>query len=592
MPEETKPAVTFTDRQKMEAAYALNLCTVSLSQIIDYHDLYVLEQEYDAILNNLNVQNIIHDESLLAVIKKILETITFFRIKEGDKKFLEQEYQGRIKSAIWSAVPSLSVILSGGNPLMAAVTIATSIGTGYMAYRKAKKEAQFEKERKEWEMEKEVIEEFTYLRRELFEAAWRLSDKYNFDDRLRLTEKQIAHYDAILMDADLLRRYERLDTNRHVFEAFPPFWYYKGNTAKEIAEKYAGKPEIVKAYREKALADYRKFDEIYVELMREDVIAASCALEHIALLDKDADKEEIKRLLHRTMSLAGDNFDVLQLCILNCISVGESALAKDVLRRLVNEDYNVSLNGLLLSRIYCKWDKNKAEYDILSDRIGARNVIPWIDDDLTADKTYIEGGRQVVIASFKRFLSKIRDKHAGLFAEALDCDRNADIQDQARWCLNTDVTQVLVNQLNAFFTELLNIEVFSLQKEVDWNSFFRIQAVQIAPKIQEFYALQTKALAGLQAAPGDPNRVRTTVKVLLERSNFNVNFANGFLKNLLGEFQKNLSVKSISLQDNIRIILDRWYIANGLPIPENDALGDESEDSAVGIGESAFFEYP
>jgi hypothetical protein len=66
----------YTDEQKIKAAYALNMCTVSLTQIVDYSDPYILEQEYDAILNNLNIQNIIHDEALLKLIKKIMETIS------------------------------------------------------------------------------------------------------------------------------------------------------------------------------------------------------------------------------------------------------------------------------------------------------------------------------------------------------------------------------------------------------------------------------------------------------------------------------------------------------------------------------------
>ena len=46
-----------SDKEKLMAAYALNLCTVSVSQIVDYSDLVILEQEYEAILNNLNLEN-------------------------------------------------------------------------------------------------------------------------------------------------------------------------------------------------------------------------------------------------------------------------------------------------------------------------------------------------------------------------------------------------------------------------------------------------------------------------------------------------------------------------------------------------------
>ena len=33
----------YTDGEKRRAAYALNMCTVSISQIIDYDDLNILE---------------------------------------------------------------------------------------------------------------------------------------------------------------------------------------------------------------------------------------------------------------------------------------------------------------------------------------------------------------------------------------------------------------------------------------------------------------------------------------------------------------------------------------------------------------------
>ena len=42
-------------KDKLTTAYALNLCTVSVSRIINCKDQYVMDQEYDAILNNLNI---------------------------------------------------------------------------------------------------------------------------------------------------------------------------------------------------------------------------------------------------------------------------------------------------------------------------------------------------------------------------------------------------------------------------------------------------------------------------------------------------------------------------------------------------------
>jgi hypothetical protein len=592
--------VVFTDQQKREAAYALNLCTVSVSQIVDYNDIYILEQEYDAILNNLNIQNIIHDEALLAVLKQILDTITFFKIQEGDKKFIEKEYQTKIKNAIWSAIPNLSVIIAGGNPVTAAVGIATQIGIGYMAYRKTKNAAKSAEERAKWELQRSAVEQFSALQRELFACAWRLSDKYNFEDRYRLTEKQIKHYNAILTDPDPMRRYERLDTKKQIFEAFPPFWYYKGNAAKEVAKQYESNGAIASAYKTKALEDYRKFDEIYVELMREDSIAASCALEHIALLDKGQDIEEIKRLLDRAMRLAGDNFDVLQITVLHYISLGEQQLARDILRRLVNEDYNISLNGIFLSRIYCKWDKNEVEYEILRDRIGERNVIPWIEDDAEADKKYIESRESEILSSFSRFVDCIALKYQTKFVEGIAFDRTAKLQKQFEWSKTADITQEFVNTLNALFNELQGFALFGLQKRVNnqkWTDYFREQATQLAAKVADFNQKEQKAKKWIMDSTGKnlgfwgdetvQKKLKSAIDTLLEVSDF-TKLVSGFLTNIKAEFQKSFTVESITqLQENMAVILEQWYNENGYVLSDGEEIIAEPRNA-----NEVYFVYP
>ena len=89
----TAEQAQMSEEEKLKAAYALNLCTVSVSQIIDYNDIFFLEQEYEAILNNLNLEEMPKDEALLRILKQLLDVITYFRIQEGEKKLLEKEYQ-------------------------------------------------------------------------------------------------------------------------------------------------------------------------------------------------------------------------------------------------------------------------------------------------------------------------------------------------------------------------------------------------------------------------------------------------------------------------------------------------------------------
>lgn len=220
-------SLEYSDEEKIKAAYALNLCTISVSQIIDYADVNILEQEYETILNNLNLESIPKDEALLNILKQLLDTITFFRIQEGDKERIEKEYQQKMKNAIWSAVPNFGLIVAGGNPLTITASIASQVGIGYMNYRKTKADNLLEKEDKEWQLQRSAIEQLNGLRRELFDTSWRLAERYKFPDEYRLTEKQITQYNRILMDTDDVRKYERLEAIQEYFVAYPPSYNVK-----------------------------------------------------------------------------------------------------------------------------------------------------------------------------------------------------------------------------------------------------------------------------------------------------------------------------------------------------------------------------
>lgn len=371
-------------KEQLTAAYALNLCTVSVSQIIDYNDVNIMEQEYEAILNNLNLEQMPKDEALLNILKQILDTITFFRIHENDKAFIEKEYQQKMKNALWSAVPNIGLLVAGGSPITMAVSLASQVGIGYMNYRKEKSDINREAEKKRWELERTAIEQFNGLRRELFDTAWRLSANYNFPDQLRLTERQIKQYNAILMDNDLLRKYDRLTTIQDAFIAYPPFWYHYGNTANAIAQSDLPlSDDTRKQYRNVAknhFFQYRNSNQY--SLLREDPVSASCALELLELLDFNTDIELIRELLEEAIRYSGRANDVLQLASISYLKLNDFGSAANLLRQLVNEQYNTILNAQLLSSIYVKqYIKTQSmdtlsRYEILCAQVGRCYLYP------------------------------------------------------------------------------------------------------------------------------------------------------------------------------------------------------------------------
>ena len=409
--------------EKKKAAYVLNLCTVSISQIIDYDDINILEQEYEAILNNINLETMPKDEPLLNIFKQLLDTITFFRIQEGDKKIIEKEYQQNVKNAIWNAVPNFGILVAGGDPITIAISLASQVGIGYMNYRRNKAKYNWDKEKQLWQLQRSALEQFNGLRRELFDTAWRLSAVYKFPDEYRLTERQIAQYNQILMDPDPLRQFERLDSIKERFEAYPPFWYFIGHAANYIACNENGdmtNDEITK-YREIAIDNFKKFEElIKFNILREDQLAASCMLEHtdILLLDNNYKSDEVKKLIDTAVEISGNKFDVLELCAIAYLKIvdnDESARssAERILRILVNEDYNKIINAQLLSGIYVK-TRNEGDYKILSRRVDSRYLFPMPINNQelsSAENTYLICQKSIVKEKYRQVINEILQRY-------------------------------------------------------------------------------------------------------------------------------------------------------------------------------------
>lgn len=371
----------FDEIARMKAAYALNLCTVSVSQIIQYNDLRFMEREYEAILNNLNLEEYPKDDALLQILKQILDVVSFFRIQEGDKAMLEKEYRLRMKNAIWSAVPNFGIIIGGGNPVMIALSLAAQIGTGYMNYRKEKAQISLEHDKEEWKLQRSAMEQLHGLQRELFDTAWRLADTYNFKDKYRLTERQLKRYNDILDDDDCIRRYERLISIKDYFEAYPPFWYYLGHAANEAYQTTNDN-----FYCKEATDYFEHYLDIFHEfnLLREDQLAASCALEYCDLIsEKDPEKKDW--CINLAMQYSGGALDVMQLCAIAYLKNNKTEKACTLLRELINEEYNVDVNAKILSRIYVqsiidsKSHEAESQYRKLLDRAHDVSLYPLPD---------------------------------------------------------------------------------------------------------------------------------------------------------------------------------------------------------------------
>jgi len=490
---------------KIKAAYALNLCTVSVSQIIDYNDFNILDQEYNVILNNLNLEEMPKDEALLHVIKQLLDTITYFRIDEVERKFIDDDYQYEMQNAIWNAIPQFGILFVGANPVTTLVSLATQVGTSYINYRRNKANALKNKEKAMWQLQKSAIEQFNGLRRELFDTAWRLADNYQFPDEYRLTENQIDQYDDILMDTNLIRRYERLNTIKDNFTAYPQFWYFFAHTAAEIAfdSSLHLNSDDRAFYIEKAKESFQTFyDSREFNLLRVNHIASAGALEYAALLNTVSDKPFIEELISYAVKKSGNANDILELCAMAYLKITELEKASELFSILVNESYNPKVNAQLLSSIYAKQalesdSSNRAviqrKYNLLADSINQKYLFPlpesnFITDTLhSGEAEFIENQKDVLKKEFEYIIEEFFDHYSTQFnmivplplaemnpdtGNEMYSDSNLDDRLSAakkfftnsenrnnykRWLCNTNYAGSIIDLLNELFENLMKL---------------------------------------------------------------------------------------------------------------------------------------
>lgn len=602
-----------------KAAYALNLCTVSVSQIIDYEDLVILEQEYDSILNNLNLENIPKDEALLNILKEILDTVTFFRIQAGDRKMIEKEHQQKMKNAIWSAVPSLGMIVAGGNVWTALISIASQVGVGYMNYRRAKAASSLEYEKQRWQLQRSAIEQLNGLRRELFDTSWRLADKYKFKEEKRLTEKQISQYNEILMDPDDLRRYERLESISKYFEAYPPFWYYLGHAANMVSQNASKQKEnsIADTYTRLAKQHFEQYFQYNnFGLLREDLVKSSCALEYIDLLDISTDRDKILKLLNSAVQTSGGACDVLQLCSLVYLRMGDISKAVGLLKYLVNEGYNEIINAQMLSFIYVRMYMEKMEpeiedkYKLLASRVKSELLFPFPDTNDEIEELTVDFEKQQKIYLLRKYavvIERLINRYTVKFNKCIPLPIENRVYAESFFIDTEDSRTERLNQYKQQFNRERDKVSFVERLEsagvfFEWITLFNEMLNQIeelyvmligqdeemvskvinklAENIEYKFKQKVETFSKLQAKMSDKFEVEDFEELFTYSFEY---FSRNVIQCLVHDIQKAISsFKDMSAVSNAEIKLKKFCDKNGYPDPDTllGIFGDRGSDEA------------
>jgi tetratricopeptide (TPR) repeat protein len=254
------------DQVQLQVLQSLNLIAVSLTHIMTYNDKVVLDQEYNTIINNLNLSNI-PDADIITLLQELMDLLTSSKIQDHERDYIltrfDKNVQTELKNRMRSRIFDTDLVL---NPYAGILRSVLYTGSFYFNYRSQMDTYAKEKEEGKWAIEAKTMQNLNSFYKKLLKYSWELMRRYNLPDEWRLNEKQLRDYTDILKEPDLDRRYRKLERIENSFQKFPPYWYYRGQAAQEIGDNA------------EAISCFNQFQRINQRILRKDPYAASVAM--------------------------------------------------------------------------------------------------------------------------------------------------------------------------------------------------------------------------------------------------------------------------------------------------------------------------
>ncbi len=283
------------EQTQLQVLECLNLIAVSLTHIMTYNDKVILDQEYNTIINNLNLSNI-PDADIITLLQELMDLLTTSKINDRDREYLlsrfDKNVQTELKNRVKSRIFDTDIVI---NPYTTILSAVLSTGSFYFNYRSQIDAYAKEKEEGKWAIEVKTMQGLNNFYKKLLKYSWELMRRYNLPDKWRLDEKQLSDYTNILKEPDLAKRYRKLERIESSFQKFPPYWYYRGQSAQEIGNN------------KEALRCFNQFQQIHQGILRKDPYAASVAMCKTMLIMEHADINTLKSDLELILSNSDDD---------------------------------------------------------------------------------------------------------------------------------------------------------------------------------------------------------------------------------------------------------------------------------------------
>jgi hypothetical protein len=172
----------------MTAIMALNYSNFSLMTINEYNDRVILDQEYNNIINRINL-TMIQDEEIIDIIKVLMDTLTKYQLNEGDREYLDRVYTKNVENAVFDSISSGLTSLVNLDPQKIGRSLVGAGGAAF-DYRRNIEYYRMELDESVWGLEKDAILAVNEANKKFIDVYWKLLKKYDAPDDWRLTQEQ------------------------------------------------------------------------------------------------------------------------------------------------------------------------------------------------------------------------------------------------------------------------------------------------------------------------------------------------------------------------------------------------------------------
>lgn len=290
------PLPSSNEQEKNATIQQLNQIIWVVSGVLSYNDVRFLEEAEIALSESSIDVSHMNDKNIVEIVSEIRKAIAAMRIDAGDRQILEQEISARQANIFWNSLKESNLEKIGQvhavDPIscvaLCAVNMMSSSAQSYAMYKIETQNISKDFKKKQWELDKSLLEKLSSLQTELFKAECKLAKEKGIDaDYLRISVKDAQTLREQLKEgcSDDAHRYLTDNRTQQIYGQLPEYWYHRGIRSLTKANECKNE-ELAARYKDDARMCFEHYQKMFVSF-RHSRDAVSVAAGMLKLLSDD-----------------------------------------------------------------------------------------------------------------------------------------------------------------------------------------------------------------------------------------------------------------------------------------------------------------